>query len=383
MELEPPFPWMKNKPDTFQYHLDNDTGSAFEYTRSRRRQLGSRLLAIRRVYLDTKYWVYIRDVYMGRPQKATHVAILDELRRLRRTAQIICPVSYSVFNELLSQSDHATRIATAQMIDELSDDCTIQPVFELFKAELYHFHVKSTKPNVPLRPVAESVWTKVAFIVGDMFFNLDSKEISQAQAEAMTKAMDDMLWETRFSEMIDATYEPSSESPDLDAFAAELTEGKLTHWNPKESFRTLYLAEIWGGLDAQADVIGDFIVHLGQKHGVDEHVGDEQKRTFGQQYGRVIHAAFAYNRLTTEFPTIAIPAALHAAVRLDRSRRYKKGDVEDFFHAATAVGYFDVFLTENSLKHLLLSKNVNAAERYGCTILAKEEEVIHFLRSIH
>lgn len=372
---------MKNELNTLQYHLNNDTGSSFDYARSKRRRLGRRLLALRRVYLDTKYWVYIRDVEMGRSQNEVHVAILRELRRLRRDSKIICPVSYSVFSEIMYQSDHETRIATAKLIDELSESCTIQPVFELFKSELYNFHIRFLAPNVPIRPVVESAWTKAAFIVGEQFLDLSSSGMPQKQARAMTKAMDDMLWDIKFSEMIDATFEPTREKPDLDAFAFELTEGKIASWSEKD-FRSLYLDEIWGGLDANSDVIGDFLVHLAQKDGVYEHISDEQKRVFGWKYGRLIHQGFSGRRLNIEFPTIAIPAALHASVRMDRSRKYKRGDVEDFFHAASAIGYFDVFLTENSLKHLLLSKNINATERYGCRVLSKDDEIVKFLRDL-
>jgi hypothetical protein len=58
MDLEPPFPWMKNKPDTLKHHLENDTGTVFEYTRARRHELGRQLLGMHRIYLDTKYWLY-------------------------------------------------------------------------------------------------------------------------------------------------------------------------------------------------------------------------------------------------------------------------------------------------------------------------------------
>ena len=61
MNIEPPFPWVAEKPDTYRYHLEHDTGSFLEYTRTKRLALGTLLLKFRRVYLDTNYWVAVSD----------------------------------------------------------------------------------------------------------------------------------------------------------------------------------------------------------------------------------------------------------------------------------------------------------------------------------
>jgi len=383
MQNEPSFPWMNNKPDTFRFHLENDTGTAFDYTRSKRRDLGARLLRLRRIYLDTKYWIYARDVYLGRAQKPSHVAIVSELQRLRGAGSTICPISYSVFHELLYQSDPMTRKATAEMIDELSDDCTIQPLFELFKAELYHFYIKTTKPNAPLFEVAQLVWTKAAFVVGDRFLSPKDQRIPKRQANAMEKAMDDMLWEVKLSEFIE-TLPPDSpnDSHEASSLAETLTQGKFEHWNPKDSFSKLFLDEVAGAVDAFCDVLGDCMTHAIRESGVTADATGEQQLQAGRMLGQLIHGAFKNGRITTEFPTIGVTSALHAAVRLDKNRKFKKGDAEDFHHAAVAVGYFDVFLTESSLKHLLRTKHVNAEEAYDCTVLSTEDEVLRYLRTL-
>jgi hypothetical protein len=67
---------------------------------------------------------------------------------------------------------------------------------------------------------------------------------------------------------------------------------------------------------------------------------------------------------------------------MDNKRPYHDGDVEDFFHAAAAVEYFNSFLTERSLKHSLLSKPVDVENKYGCQILATEDEVLEHLREL-
>jgi hypothetical protein len=382
MDLEPPFPWMKDKPNTLQHHLENNTGTVFEYTRARRHELGRRILGMHRIYLDTKYWLYARDVYLGRPQKPSHVEIVELLRTLRRLGSVICPISYPVFDELWKQSDSITRQATAEMIDELSDDCTIQPFFELFKAELYHFYVKITKPNVKLRPLAETVWTKAAFVLGDIFLNPEETGLPQHLQVAMTKAMDDLLWSIKLTEFIDGTPLPPDDPREMKALVSQLTHGKINAWNPKHTFRKLYLDEVAGVLDGMMDVLGDFMTHLAREAGYEGAVNDEEKMKSGEMLAGLIFGAFQHNRITTDFPTIDVPALLHATVRMDNKRPYRDGDVEDFFHAAAAVGYFNSFLTERSLKHSLLSKPVDVENKYGCRILATEDEVLEHLREM-
>lgn len=382
MDLEPPFPWMEGKPDTLRHHLANETGTVFEYTRSRRIALGRQLLKLRRIYLDTKYWIYARDVHMGRPQKPIHVEIVEELRRLRRNNSTICPVSYSVFSELLSQSDSATRAATAKIIDEFSDDCAILPFFEIFKGELYHFYQKLVQPNVKLFPVSELVWTKAAFVAGDVFLNMEESGLPEQVTSAMAKAMDDFFWEAKLSEVIDTLPFDPKESDEINSLASKLTQGKFEHWNPNDSFRKIFLDEVAGVIDSLSDVIGDFLSHVANQHGFNDPMDNEAILRFGRMFGGVIHGAFALERITREFPTIEIPATLHAAVRIDRNRKYKKGDTEDFFHAVTALGYYDIFLTESSLKHLLLSKEVNLGEKYACVVLSAEAEVLEYLRTL-
>ncbi|MEO8270151.1 MAG: hypothetical protein ABI557_10535, partial [Aureliella sp.] len=79
-EFEPPFSSMNNGPNTFKHHLDNPEPDANTYLRRKRIELGQRMASLRRIYLDTKYWVYLRDVRLNQPQKVIHIAIHDQLK---------------------------------------------------------------------------------------------------------------------------------------------------------------------------------------------------------------------------------------------------------------------------------------------------------------
>lgn len=130
--------------------------------------------------------------------------------------------------------------------------------------------------------------------------------------------------------------------------ASKLTKGKFAHQQKGDTFQKLFLDEIAGVVDAFSGICGDLMVHLARHHGIAASISQAERDQSGRILGNLIQGAFEYKRVTTEFPTVSIPAALHASVRMNKNRKFKKGDSEDFHHAALAVGYFDVFLTAAS-----------------------------------
>jgi len=191
--------WLKDKPNTLRYHLDHPEVDPATYIRQRRIAHGRRIMSMRRIYLDTKYWVYLREVLMGRGSVAQR-EIFNELQKLRDNEKIICPVSYSVFIELLRQSDSATRMATARVIDIFGESSCVQPQHEVLKHEVLGFALGAMLQNVKPIPVKEMIWSKASFIVGERV--LRPNECPPKAAEAMTKAMDDLFWSIRLEEMI-------------------------------------------------------------------------------------------------------------------------------------------------------------------------------------
>ncbi|MFI4848977.1 MAG: hypothetical protein ACIAZJ_07775 [Gimesia chilikensis] len=306
-----PFPWLKDKPDTFQYHLENDTGDFETYTRKKRLDLGESLLKIRRIYLDTKYWLYVRDVYLNRSKNPLHGEIVNELRRLRDSGSTICPVSYSIFSELLYQSDPVTRNATAEMIDELSDGCTIQPPHEVFRRELIHFVTKMNSEGVELYEIDQMVWTKAVFILGDRFLSLEGSPFSPKHALAIRKTMDDLFWSISLSEILGQWPLSDRNKQESNIELAEaLTDGKFEHRKQSGSFEKLFLDEVQGVLDGHRSILGSFAVHLGQKNGLEGNLSKNEISQLGNILGRQLWGGYKYKRISTELPSISIPSSL-------------------------------------------------------------------------
>ena len=85
-------------------------------------------------------------------------------------------------------------------------------------------------------------------------------------------------------------------------------------------------------------------------------------------------AAFKRHATGNALPYIDIHAGVHTAIRRDKKRRLKPNDFHDFGHAAAAVPYCSVFLTDGPLKALLCSRPLNFDQRYGCHVVASVPE---------
>ena len=80
-------------------------------------------------------------------------------------ARIFCPISESVFVELLRQQDLETRRSTARIIDELSLGVALAPETLRVGTELAHlFYSHGNQDSVyPLRWL---IWSKLSYVLG-------------------------------------------------------------------------------------------------------------------------------------------------------------------------------------------------------------------------
>lgn len=67
---------------------------------------------------------------------------------------------------------------------------------------------------------------------------------------------------------------------------------------------------------------------------------------------------------------------MHAFIRWQRQRSFTFNDSFDLRHAAAAIPYCDVFLTEKFMKAACTSSLLDFGTTYGTQIIADEEEAI-------
>lgn len=143
---------------TFDYHRSTPDISLDQHCRNKRSQLCEAISGKTKIYLDTNYWVRLRDVELGRSKNETNISILATLRSLVASGRAICPISDENFYELLLQSDEATLNKTVDIIDELSEAVIILSSEERVQYEILYFLRSYLNGKESLLTPEETLW---------------------------------------------------------------------------------------------------------------------------------------------------------------------------------------------------------------------------------
>jgi|SRR6267154_3160280 len=132
-----------------------------QHVKSRVVELGQQLQGRAAIYLDTKFWILLRDCTAGRNHDPEAIQLLQRLRRIVQTGRAFCPVSESIFLEFLKKADANAHLEIAQVVDELSLGIALLDHQTRLGTEIAHF-IQSASGSETLHPLHSLVWSKVA-----------------------------------------------------------------------------------------------------------------------------------------------------------------------------------------------------------------------------
>ena len=352
----------------------------YDYRHASRQLLGEEVIQRKLIYLDTKYWIFLRDVLMDRPQKAIHNEIFARLYDLVRRGKCLCPFSYPIFCELHKQSDPKTRKMTAQVIDLFSGSVCLQNPDALTRGEILGFFRKYNPHYSVKIPRRVIVWTKAGFCLGEPIPT--NPAVSPDVELLVQKVMEDHSLSMTLEELVDAFHATGKPFPMPPPQHEKLNANKAGLAGAKD-FRDAYLQEVAFTIDSNGKAIHDVFVHLFL-----EEYGHKPKEPFQddapgiQQAKSLLYSGFATDKLPLDLPCFHIESAIHAAIRIDKTRKYKANDLLDFEHAVMAVPYYDYFFTEASLAHFVTHPPLTFDKLYGATVFSKEEEILIALQEM-
>ena len=344
--------------------------------------LGNKIAGCKKIYLDTKYWLLLRDASIGR-QKARDVAeLLTVLRSGVQEKRIVCPISEDIFLEVLNQSDTGTLYETSNLIDALSRGISILSEQERIGFETLYFIRKTIDGEDSVHSPDVLVWTKLAYVLGAI--HPTSTPFSPQDELVVQKAFFDKMWTISLSQMIENMgKEAISRIPRLNDLSTVLNEGKIRYAHENKSFKQLFLSELAGVLDLCIPIFEETMVYLFEKEKGYKPIANEvESNNPGKQIANAIYNLFRKNKLQVYFPTLVIGAGLHASVRWDVKRKFKKNDLHDLRHAQTALPYFDFFFTEHSLKDLVTRSHVGFDKKYDCEVISHPNEALKRAKGI-
>lgn len=361
-------------------HRKESHVSLDQHVRACRNGLAKSLSDRRAVYLDSRYWILLREASLGREAQPVIKELLELLRTQVYGGQTFCPISEAVFAELMKQEDLRTRRATAALIDDLSLGTTLAPQDERIGTELAHF-LYACRGQRALDPVCCLVWSKLSYVLG--LFHPTDRGFGPSTDLAIQKAFFDHMWEMPLVTVVDRlSLVPAPPRHDFSQLTHRLNTGNHQHAHELRSFAQTYDIEVEGVISLYTKVFIQILEKMFEEEtGEPSQLNSQRRIEYEQMAENILVSTFNKRRLIEQLPTLHVIASCHAAVRWNRGRRFKENDLLDFNHAAAALSYCDAFFTERSLQVLATKGPLTLDKELGCEVVSDVHEAVELLKS--
>jgi hypothetical protein len=345
-----------------------------KYVRVRRQKLAGRMATLTRIYLDTNFWLFVRDAYAGRPRNDTHRLLYEKLLQLVRSGRAICPATDTVLHEVFHQNDSHTRLMTARIIDELSAGIALDQTEQRVRIEILHFLRSCRQSADTLAKLSDWVWTPACWTLGEMHPYL-AHVSSEVQTRLQVGFSEEMA-KRGIADIVESLAPASEPLPRafLDNLSRKLNEGKMRHADEIHNLKQAFMMELEGVLDVYRDDIADALTHISNS----EVVATAQVETEIE----VVKELFRTGKLGTSLPFFNTQVGLHAVFRWNRGQKFKSNDWLDYYHAGAALPYFDIFLTEKALASTVTSPALGYDSLYGTRVCSDPAEALDILETV-
>lgn len=366
--------------DTFEKHQREPYKSAGAYAKEKGVDLGTGLLGTKKIYLDTKYWLLLRDAKLGRARGENQVQMLALAEQVSSSGRYIFPICEDIFIEVLKQTDPDTLKATVALIDSFSRGVSLLSGEKRVQLEVFHF--LETHLGSSVFCLQELVWTKVAYNLG--YLSPHHDKFSEDSNTLIQKTFFDQMWSASLMDIVETVSQNGAPKlPSIRGYSERLNAGKFAHMHQNNTFSEMFLSEIAGMVDSYKADIKDLFAYKFEKHyGCPPNPNELERSESGQLFANMIYNLFKLNKVKQELPSFRIHAGLHAAVRWDKKQKYQDNDLHDFRHAAAALGYCDYFFTEKRLCHLATQDLLKYDKLFNCKTLWRVDDVVECLRTL-
>lgn len=352
-----------------------------QHSRARQVQLGRDILSCKKIYLDACFWILLRDTELGLRVGVPERKLLHFLRRGVRGGKLICPVSATVFIELMKQPFTAIRRqATAELIDELSLGVTAVDPKTLLQLEIHCFLLKA-RGDTAIYDMQELIWTKVAYVLGARYPVIPS--LSPEDQLTIQSRFFDHLWDQSLFTIINIIGAANAPGDNFRHLSSETNVQNQQHRDELKSFEGTYDIELRGSIEFAGEIAADVIDVLASKDaGRSFKPTSEERSTAVKSCRNLLYFAAKKPQNRSALRSLHVGAAIHASMRWDKKRKFKPNDYYDFQHATIALAYCDAFFTEIPL-HVLVTRPQVALERINnCEVISDIKVATDFVRKL-
>lgn len=368
--------------NTIEEHRATPQISIDRHVKSRVVALGRSLDSRTAIYLDTKFWIILRECAEGKRTDPAAQELLHRLRSLVAEGKVFCPVSESHLYEFLKQDDMSSRLQTARIVDELSVGVALIDHRTRMGTEVAHFVHGFDDGADDRHPLRHLVWSKVGYVAG--FMHPSGTGFDAETELSLQKAFFDRMWAASFVEMIEII--GTGSPPDrLDFDTSELNRGVIRNAGQIKSFAQAYAAELGGTVELGAGMAMEIAGELFRKKTGNRppERGSAEWQKFWSQWANLLFAALKKRpAVRQQLRTIHVDACLHAAFRWDKARRFTSNDLYDFEHASAALAHCQAFFTEHALRSTITARHVALDEMFQCWLVSDIPEAVAVLKAI-
>jgi hypothetical protein len=301
------------------------------------------------IYLDTNYWVWLRDAERG-TGTAEAVRLLKTLRGLVRSRKFICVGQFHSLLEL-AKHDCAEFIDAKLCLQIRSGLCPWTKVGQIHKHDMSTpilAQATETSKNVVLKAAVDTLWNA-----------------------SLQDVMESFAWDTK-----------TRLNADIDsAVFVQIEKRKRAQLARGLSREQVRVNEFYGVVhDRVRPVVEAQLVKWHAQHGFS--AGFEAAVRDVKTVVDAAVAEFNAHTLGRFLPTVALQTELYTLYETaqNRSKPLTSNDNADWNHAANALAHCNMFLTERHLAHQL-RQELKADEQYGCVVVGSIAEALCTLTS--
>jgi hypothetical protein len=364
---------MKYRTERIHFHLQFPEVTLESYTKTKQLEAFGRIRDRKRVYLDTKYWLLLRDVTLGRRDDPPILALLEALRAGVQKGTIFCPICEGTLSEIASQLDDATRHATATLVDELSLGVGLLEHDMRSNTELACL-LHSDLPDERMHHCDQLVWTSTTFALGYVFPQNDS--FDPKTMLCIQKAFSDYLWDLPLAKLLDA--HPRKPMPDTGfaSLANRLNSENASHQGELTSFNETFEIESQGTIDLMLPIAREIMRSRYRQVGRESEPVEAELSAIEVELRKLLIAVLNSPQATSRLPTMHVNTSIHAFLRWNKGQKWEANHFTDLRHAAAALGYCDAFFTERSLAGWLCHGELQLDRKYSCVVVHKVTDAL-------
>lgn len=355
-------------------HRHNIGESAHAYRARRLTRFRSRIAGKKAVYLDINYWIELEKIQSGGTSGKPFGELLALLLAKVEEGRIFCPISAGLLMEVAKQEDPRSRTATGRLMDRLCKGIGLTADDDLVALEVASLLLSTLKERDPSAPSSD-VWAPVGCVAADPIPEIPLNVTAQKRQQ-IEKAFFDSLLDAGVESL--STHRIPHNKLTWDELAKTLNAEIAAHENEVTRFNDLVTTELIGAVNASRPLIARAVSAL------QHHLGSLAELSASDStWPALVASILARNaQARAAVPSLYIRAGLHALLRWNKGQKFKPNDTFDFSHAAGALGYCDVFLTEGPLRNMLGRGPLKLSDASSCLVVSGPQEAIRVVAAL-